>query len=538
MVSKAITPIISFATAVLIDQTFYPLPSIYLKLAVSIGLYLAFRFVKLIYFYQVHPFYVSSLRHLPKPSLKPHWLYGHYFYSTQQPDFTFALDSVEENEGADLVRLFGLLNTERIVLSSTTALQEVLQSKCYTFVKPSFVVSALNGILGNGILFAEGETHKHQRKLLMPAFSFGHTKSLAPIFLDESNRLVKNFSNAIEKSGAEKTEIEVSTRLSALTLDIIYRAGLGIQFNALDNPENELAKAYSAVFKPLGAKAKLYFLLQSLFPWFRYVPINENITLWKGRQTIDKFAKDAITTKLEKYEQSKKQEKSTKLDVDILSVMIEEGKGSWTVDGMLDQLLTFLVAGHETTASSASLALHILSQHQDVQDKLREELYTRFPGGYSTIKTYDDIESLKYLNNVIREVLRYSPPVVSTARSASKDTEIAGQFIPKGTIIQIVPGVQNKLKSLWGEDAREFNPDRWNDRQAQNPYAFLTFIQGPRSCIGRRFSELEFKAILIALIGNFKYEPKPDFKVEFGNRITYRPKNGVPLLVSRLSGWE
>ncbi|KAK9324057.1 cytochrome P450 [Lipomyces orientalis] len=534
MASLAVIALSWLTLLIAINKYIHQIPSILFYALLLLGIS-----ARRLYYWLIHPFYFSKLRNLPQPSAKPHWLWGHFVHLAE--DGRHTLDWCEEHENADIIRTLGMLNGERLIPVSPRALLEILQTQSYTFIKPPFIARSLNGVLGNGILFSEGDVHKHQRKLLMPAFAYSHVKSLAPIFLEESARLVKVLGQKVadSKTSAGGTpEIEVAKMLSSLTLDIIYRAGLGIQFNALETPENELAMAYDRAFNPKGNSSRIFFLLQSLIPGFRFIPIERNLTLWRARQTINKFASDAISAKMARYEDRRTEKTArTEEDVDILSVMIEEGNGEWTLQGMMDQLLTFLVAGHETTASAATLALYHLSLHQDIQDKLREELHTQFPGGYDSIKTYDDIESLKYLNNVVREVLRFQPPVVGTLRMAKEDTYVTDQFIPKGTLVAISIAALNKSRKLWGDDAREFNPDRWNGRQAQNTMAFLTFLQGPRSCIGRRFAEVEFKSILLSLIGNFKFNLKEGRTVEFRSSLTYRPRGGLPLEITCLTGW-
>ncbi|KAK7207741.1 cytochrome P450 [Myxozyma melibiosi] len=498
-----------------------------------------------IYYWRIYPFYVSKLRDLPQPDYPVHPLYGHlHGEAMNRNDGGATLNWAEAAPpGTHLLRILGMLNTERVVLVSLAAVQEVLQTQCYDFEKPPFLSKSLNGVLGNGLLFAEGEVHQRQRKKLMPAFSFGRTKKLVPVFLEEATRLVKVFSNSIDaqsKSDDKKRPtVELAKQVSRLTLDIIYRAGLGLRFDALENPDNELARAYENIVSPKGKAGKLFFLLSALVPWFYRLPFERNNVMRQSRATINKFATDAIQKKREKFEAEKeKKNEDGKRDVDIISIMIEGGPEEWSVQGMADQLLTFLVAGHETTASSMTLAMDQLCKHPELQTRLRNEIHTAFPSGYSSIKTYEDVESLKFLNNFIREVLRFTPPVVATIRQAMKDSYVAGQFIPKGTFITVAPGVTNKLKSIWGEDAREFKPDRWNDPEilaGGNSMAFLTFIAGPRACIGRRFSELEFKCLLIALIGHYEFafvEGEPEIK--FTTRFTYRPEGNMPLEIKRV----
>ncbi|KAK9447043.1 cytochrome P450 [Limtongia smithiae] len=490
---------------------------------------------KPLYDYQIYAFYTSPLRKLPHPKAKPHWLYGHFSYNIQRPDGTQVLEWAEELPNDDLMVTYGVLNNERLFPISVKAMNEVLQTHSYTFVKPPIIARSFKSILGNGILFSEGNLHKQQRRLLMPAFSFANVNSLVPVFLNESRRYVSVVRKTIAASDTPNTAIiDVSQSLSSLTLDIIYRAGLGLNFNSLEDPENELALAYKNVFAQTGAVNKIMFVLQIVIPGFKFLPFKRNVKIWKARTIIRKFAIDAIEKKLATYKASQEEKGGSN---DIISVMIRESKGEWTVEDMVDQLTTFLIAGHETTAAATTLALHFLCQHQDIQDRLRAEIRTQFPGGLDAIRTYEEVESLKYLNNVAREVLRLTPPVMGTMRMASETTQICGHVVPKGTTIIISPAIMNRLHSLWGEDALEFNPDRWDGRQATSNLAFLSFLQGPRSCIGRRFAELEFRSILLAIVSSFKFSLQEGQQVQFRSSITYRPVGGLPLIVEALPDW-
>ncbi len=217
-------------------------------------------------------------------------------------------------------------------------------------------------------------------------------------------------------------------------------------------------------------------------------------------------------------------------DADILSVAMESG--CFSDDDLVNQLMTFLVAGHETIASSLSWAIYLLCKHPDIQTRLREEIGTLLPKvqDVAWIPTSAEIDRLPYLNAICHEVLRVIPPVPLTPRVAAIDTSILGQFIPKGTVLIIPPWAVNTSRELWGDDAADFNPDRWtgpgraNTGGADSNYSFLTFLHGPRSCIGQNFAMAEFACLLAAWFGTFETElADKDFVAEVKNGITARP---------------
>lgn len=207
--------------------------------------------------------------------------------------------------------------------------------------------------------------------------------------------------------------------------------------------------------------------------------------------------------------------------------------------------MTFLIAGHETTASALSFAICMLCKYPDIQSQLRNEVCSVLPNprSPSSCISSNDIDSMPYLNGVCNEVLRLYSPVPVTVRVAAHDTTLVGHFIPKGTTIFISPWATNANKDFWGEDAADFNPDRWlgegkaNTGGIDSNYAFLTFLHGPRSCIGQSFAKGEFACLLAAWAGAFETRfANADYVMKVRNGLTPRPKD-LEVKVHVLDEW-
>ena len=227
----------------------------------------------------------------------------------------------------------------------------------------------------------------------------------------------------------------------------------------------------------------------------------------------------------------------------ILSVAIKSG--GFTDEALVNQLMTFLIAGHETTACALSWAICMLCNHPEVQSRLREEVRSLLPDPRSPASSVssNDIDSLPYLNAVCNEVLRLYSPVPVTVRVAADDTTLLGHRIPKGTTIFISPWATNANKEFWSEDAADFNPDRWlgegkaNTGGIESNYAFLTFLHGPRSCIGQGFAKGEFACLLAAWIGTLETRfAVPDYVIKVKNGLTPRPQD-LAVKVRVLEEW-
>lgn len=426
-------------------------------------------------------------------------------------------------------------------------------TKNYEFIKPDQFRFSIGRILGIGVLLAEGDEHKMQRRNLLPAFAFRHIKDLYPLFWAKSREGVEAMTEQILKDAAEGSDpesqtgvIEVGNWASRITLDIIGVTGLGCDFDAIRNPENPLSQAYASIFKPSRQARILQLIGLLLSPRLAsWIPVKRNEDIMAAAHFIRAECAKLIS------------EKKTKLankeltDVDILSVAMESG--GFTDDNLVDQLMTFLAAGHETTASGMTWAAYLLAKHQDVQTRLRAEVRAHLPpiSGAGDVSSLD-IDRMPYLNAVCNEVLRYYGPVPLTLRKAACDTSIQGQFVPKGTQIMLVPWAVNKSEAMWGDNAQSFDPERWMPKSegdkhaasggATSNYAFMTFLHGPRSCIGQSFAKAEFACLLASWVGRFEMElhnkeEMDESKIEVKGGVTARPGKGMYIRARVLDGW-
>ncbi|KAK1249104.1 hypothetical protein MKX07_002620 [Trichoderma sp. CBMAI-0711] len=497
----------------------------------------------------LYPKWFSPLRHLPTAP-GSHWLMGHGLKILADkpgaPMREWALTI--PNDG--LIRYYWFFNRERVLVTSPKALGEVLTTNSYAFQKPENVRTFLGRILGYGVLVAEGDEHKRQRRNLMPAFAFRHIKDLYPVFWDKSREVVQAMTHECGARG--EAEMEIGEWASRVTLDIIGVAGLGRDFKAIQDEHNDLVQTYQFLFKP-KPPAKIMVLLAVLVPtWVLYrLPLERNKEVDNAAKVIRSVCRDLIREKKQKMMANKE-----RTDVDILSVAIESGQ--FTDENLVDQLMTFLAAGHETTATALTWAIYFLCRSPEVQTRLRNEVRERLPSPDDVGATITslDIDRMPYLNAVCSEVLRYFSPVPMTVREAAHDTTIQGVRVPKGIRVSLSPFANNVDPKLWGPDAGEFNPDRWisadglsdeSNRKAasggaESNYAFMTFLHGPRSCIGASFAKAEFACLLAAWIGRFEFElvneeEKDLDKVDIKGGVTARPANGLHVRTRVLPGY-
>ncbi|KAK7887926.1 hypothetical protein LTR67_009320 [Exophiala xenobiotica] len=536
--------LVKFAPSLSISQSYFWTATV---------LFLLHQLVWFIYGVLIYPHFISPLRHLP--SVPGGSLFsGQWSTLVKEPSGIPPRRWANEIPNNGLIRYLHLFNRERLLLTSPQALSEVLTTKSYDFIKPKLLTEGIGQVLGVGVLLAEGDEHKTQRKNLMPAFHFRHIKELYPIFWSKSREMVRCIQAELKNSTDPNPAVEVSEWSSRATLDIIGWAGMGQDFHALQDPNNELNRVYRSVFQP-DRTARILGLLQFFIPHFilRALPLDRN-------RNVQDAANVARNTCRRLVEQ-KKQRLANKepMEPDIISVALESG--GFTDEKLVDNMMTFLAAGHETTASAFTWAIYSLCQNQEVQRRLRDEIHAHIPGGLDDDKdsdkdnnnnnnnnriTHEVIDNMPYLHAVCQETLRLWAPVPLTLRDTALDTTILGQFVPRGTKVIIAPWAVNHSSQLWGEDAGQFNPDRWmapgqaNAGGAESNYAFLTFLHGPRSCIGMKFAVAEFACLLAAFVGTWEFQMvDPDQEIEIKGGVTARPKNGVSVFLKSAGsgGW-
>ena len=380
----------------------------------------------------------------------------------------------------------------------------------------------------------------------MPAFAFRHIKDLYPTFWSKSCEMVKAITAAVRVETAQNGPnnkqapvVEIGQWTSRATLDIIGVAGMGKDFGAIQDPNTELSSTYRSIFQP-SKQAQYLGMLGLIIPFWliRLLPVKRNSEIRDAAISIRKVCRELI-----EHKKANMNQKEKRVDADIISVALESG--GFTEDNLVDQMMTFLAAGHETTASAMVWAVYLLCLNPEIQARLREEIRRGLPSidDNVTAVTSESLDKLPFLNAVCNEVLRVYPPVPLTLREAAHDTSIQGQFVPAGTKIVISSWGIHTSTELWGPDAAKFNPDRWmgpgraNNGGADSAYSFLTFLHGPRSCIGQAFAKAEFACLLASLVRSFEMELEDkDFNLEIQGGITARPKGGIRVRMREVEG--
>lgn len=359
--------------------------------------------------------------------------------------------------------------------------------------------------------------------MLLPAFGSRAVRDLYPLFWSKAQELISALRVQIKNSET----IDITSWTSRSALDIIGVAAWGRDFSAISQPESEFLRSYGSMFDLSGGGQLMNALALAIpMEYVLHIPCAYNRRLKEALHTI--------RTRCERTVRERNSLAQGGSGKDILSLLIRGGVQD--EDALVNQMMTMLAAGHDTSSLALAWACYTLGQHKDVQERLRTEiLSSQLP-----FRSGEDVENgdaqalnkLEYLQAVANEILRLYPAVPVTRREALQDTTVLGYFLPKDSHMVSSGWVVNRMEEDWGPDAGEFRPERWIEASSKpdstDSFAYASFSHGARSCIGQGFAKAEFLVFLAALVGNFHIELQdPRKTVEAAYGITMSPVGGI-----------
>ncbi|KAH7096526.1 cytochrome P450 [Auriculariales sp. MPI-PUGE-AT-0066] len=471
----------------------------------------------------------SSLRRLRGPRSNDTFSGGHLTAMMTAEDNAVQRAWVKEY-GCTLAAR-GPLRKWMLVTMDPRAIQHVTFAS-HIYQKPPQSVGLIEAFLGNSVLISEGKEHRNQRSILNPAFGLPNLRVMFEVFVEKSTELRDIWMAKCNEAGGPATFNCMDT-LSHVTLDIIGKAGFGYEFNALSGSQSELGTQLEILFRQdLSDEALTRSHIPDLLPRLGFSIPSDVKARQVGKVKLDAISKGIVEDKkrtiLASLGTSGKLVKENVAGKDILSLLMQANLAEdlpadrrLPDSGVVSQIPTLLIAGHETTANTMSWAMYSLAIQPSVQKKLREELLEI--GGDAP--TLDALNTLPYLDAVVRETLRLYGVVTFVMRQALADDviplsqpvtlkngDVVTQIeISKGDMVNIPIHLVNRDDSVWGRDANQFRPERWSEIPARASTIpgiapnLLTFIGGPHACIGHRFAVAEIKILLFHIVRAFEF---------------------------------
>ncbi|EKM49764.1 uncharacterized protein PHACADRAFT_265422 [Phanerochaete carnosa HHB-10118-sp] len=480
----------------------------------------------------------SPLDNIPGPQRSSFWT-GNIKNLFNRHGWDFH-DTISQQYGP-VSKVYTAFGGQGLYVYDPKALNSIIVKDQYTYEDASWFIKWNHMTIGPALFATLGEHHRKQRKMLNPVFSVAHMRYMTPIFYNVVHCLREAVSTKINDDFGEVNVMEWMCRTA---LELIGQGGLGYSFDSLvANSTNEFGIALKE-FIPTTFALHIW---RALAPFYTsYIPlvIRRQIIRWvphKNAQKMRTISQTMAAHSREIYEQKMvafaRGDDAVVHQIgkgkDIMSILIRANVNASEGDKLLEeeiiaQISALVLAATDTTSNALARTLHLLSEHQDAQDKVRAELVQAAPDGEDV--PYGQLVDLPYLDAVCRETLRLYPPVAFLSRETRNDivmplsepvrgldgTLVSEIAVPKDTPIFISMRGCNRNPAIWGEDALEWKPERWltplpkalGEAHVPGIYAnLMTFLGGGRACLGFKFSQLEMKVVLAVMLRPFRFLP-------------------------------
>eukprot|EP00998_Keelungia_sp_KM082_P010306 NODE_649_length_1731_cov_56.534289_g639_i0.p1 GENE.NODE_649_length_1731_cov_56.534289_g639_i0~~NODE_649_length_1731_cov_56.534289_g639_i0.p1 ORF type:complete len:528 (-),score=79.87 NODE_649_length_1731_cov_56.534289_g639_i0:105-1688(-) len=364
------------------------------------------------------------------------------------------------------------------------------------------------------------------RRLISTLFS-QKCMRMYQVYIDQlTDALITSWDQQLD--AAPREPIDVGYGMIRLTLDVIGDAVIGWKFNAIE--DNQEGRDW---LRRTEASIRFTQVLTVIPPFLR--------KYWPGlpgraraEEALDFFT-DTTLPIIKELQANPPAEGARRTFLEMLCAQQDEHGTSMSAVEIKDELGTIMMAGHETTAHTLTYALYFLASDAEWQAKIRSEAALALAGGLDA----DNLKSLPLVSAVINETLRLIPTVPMWTRYCNSKGRLGEHRIPRRSLIIVNNWAMGRSTELWGEDAMEFNPQRWLDRPETElpPFTYLPFGAGGRICIGKRFALQEATIVLCKLLAHYEFsqpcDPRPE--LDLCSSITTQPISPVKLLLNRVA---
>ena len=366
-------------------------------------------------------------------------------------------------------------------------------------------------LVGDGLVTSEGEKWRAHRRVAQPAFNRGSVAALAGKMTRATEAMLESWAPRLQVG----SELDIHEELLGLTMAIIGDTLFGLD---LRGSIDRSAAAFSVALDELSRRGNE--LVRLPLSW----PTPANVRLRRALETLDRTVHGIVAQRRASGEHGD----------DLLGALLagHDEHGRPLDDRALrDEVITFFLAGHETTALALSWAWYMLTTRPDIQEALHAEVEAVLGG---RTPTAEDVARMPYTRMVLQEALRLYVPTWSGARDVAAPTRLGGYTVEPGEIVMYLPYFTHRHPEFW-DDPLTVRPERFTAEATarRHKFAYLPFSAGPRMCIGNHFSLMEGALILAMIAQRYRFGLSPRARIEPQFQITMRPRHGVRLRVEQ-----
>ena len=398
------------------------------------------------------------------------------------------------------------------LVSHPDGVKHILQDNARNYSKDTFQYNLLGTITGNGLLTSDGDFWFRQRRLAQPAFHRQRIADFGPLMTGATEAMLADWRPYAEVGQA----IDVAAEMMHVALQIVGKALFSVE---IGDRADALARATLTVLDQIVFRAKTFGMVPS------WAPTPGNLRARRGLHTLDQAVRDTINRR------RRDGEEGGDLLAMLMSARDPETGAAMTDQQLRDEVMTMLIAGHETVASVLAWTWYLLAGAPEVEAKLHEEVDRVLAGRPPTA---DDLPKLPITGMIFDEALRLYPPAWIITRKALADDEIGGYHIPAGTLVVTSPYVTQRDARFW-DSPDAFDPERFSpERSVGRPrFAYYPFGGGPRLCIGNHFALVEAGLVIAAVAQRYSLRLVPGQQIAVEPSVTLRPKHGLMMTLIR-----
>jgi cytochrome P450 len=434
------------------------------------------------------------------PGPRGHWLLGN-LQEFRHDVLGLMMESARTF--GDVVR-FRLGSQTVHLLNHPSHADYVLQKNHQNFNKNTRSAAFIKCVTGDGLLTSNGDFWQRQRRLLQPSF---HRQNIAG-FASQMTSATASMLETWHARALSGQPMDVSSEMMRLTYTIVGRT----LFTAEVGPDADTIEKAMQVILP-----HTFGRLGRALNWPDWLPTPQNLRFRTALRNIDRVVYRII-------EQHRRALDAGHPQHDLLAMLLrvrdEETGAGFTDEQLRNETITFLLAGHETTANALTWTFYLLSQHPEIELQLRGELATVLGGRAPTL---DDLPRLAFTKMVIKEAMRLYPPIWIIERRVISDDAVGGFHLPVGSSVVVSPYALHRHPAFW-KNPEVFGPSRF---AGPTPEAYIPFGTGPRFCIGNEFAMLEAQLITAMVVQSFRLRLVPGQIVEPLPGITLRTRHGL-----------